>query len=210
MIKRLALIGASGHGKVVADIARANGVSDIVFYDDRWQDIEQIAGCAVVGSVADAVASNSTADYDAAVVTIGHAATRHRIQQQLNRVAAALIHSSAVVSQSAKIGVGSVIMPHAVVNADAVIGQGVIVNSGAIVEHDCVIGDFAHICPNAAVAGGVTIGDGSWIGIGSSIIQLVKIGANVTVGAGAVVIRDIPDHQTVVGNPAQPIHRKDV
>jgi sugar O-acyltransferase (sialic acid O-acetyltransferase NeuD family) len=210
MIKKLALIGASGHGKVVADIAKAIGILEIIFYDDRWQEIPHISGFEIVGSVADGLASDSENDYQAAVVTIGHSATRCRIQQQLKRVAPALVHPSAVVSPSVKIGLGSIIMPNAVINADAIIGQGVIVNSGAVIEHDCVVGDFSHICPNAALAGGVIIGNQSWIGIGSSVIQLAKVGSNVTVGAGAVVIKHIADHQTVVGNPAKSIHRKDV
>jgi len=206
VIKRLAIIGASGHGKVVADIARACGISKIVFYDDRWQELDEHYGCPVVGSVNDAIAHRAT-KYDAAVVAIGNANTRSTIQSQLQKVAPALIHPSAVFSTTATIGQGSLVMPNAVVNADTVIGHGVIINSGSVVEHDCIVGHYSHICPNAALAGGVTVGSHSWIGIGSSVIQLVSIGADVTVGAGSVVTRDIPDGHTVVGNPAKLLKR---
>ncbi|WP_411360667.1 acetyltransferase [Pseudidiomarina sp. YC-516-91] len=206
MINRLAIIGASGHGKVIADIAIACGIRDIVFYDDRWQELGEHYGCSVVGSLDDAIAAGAT-EYDAAVVAIGNARTRSTIQSQLQRLAPALIHPSAVISSTATTGQGSVVMPNAVINADTVIGDGVIINSGAVVEHDCTIGDYSHICPNAALAGSVTVGAHSWVGIGSSVIQLVTIGAHVTVGAGSVVIRDIPDGHTVAGNPAKLLKR---
>jgi sugar O-acyltransferase (sialic acid O-acetyltransferase NeuD family) len=206
MIKRLAIIGASGHGKVIADIAISCGIRDIVFYDERWQEHGEHYGCSVVGSLDNAIAAGAT-EYDAAVVAIGNTKTRSTIQSQLQRLAPALIHPSAVISSTATIGQGSVVMPNAVVNADTVIGDGVIINSGAVVEHDCKIGDYSHICPNAALAGGVTVGAHSWVGIGSSVIQLVTIGSKVTVGAGSVVIRDIPDGHTVVGNPAKFLKR---
>lgn len=204
MIKRLALIGASGHGKVIADIARANGIADIVFYDDRWQNIGELNGCSVVGSVYEAIIAPAS-KYDAAIVTIGDAVVRGSILKRLSIVAPALVHPSAYVSSTARLGMGTVVMPNAVINADAVVGDGVIINSGAVVEHDCVIDEFAHVAPNAAIGGGVHVGKYSWIGIGSSIIQSISIGDYVTVGAGSVVIRDIPHRQTVVGNPAKPM-----
>ena len=205
MTKRVALIGASGHGKVIADIAYANGFNDIVFYDDRWQNISKLYGIDVVGDVAQAI--NDSKSFDAVYVTIGDNSIRARIQEQVHNIGAALIHPSACVSSTVKLGVGTVIMPKAVINADAVIGKGVIVNTGAVIEHDCAIGDFAHISPQTALAGGVDVGTQTWIGIGSVVIQLKKIGCFTTVGAGAVVIQDIGNNQTVAGNPAKPLQR---
>lgn len=205
MTKRLALIGASGHGKAIADIAKANGYEAIVFYDDRWQEIRELYGYPVVGDVAQALVDKDC--FDAVYIAIGNSKTRGWIQQHQPKIGPALIHPSAVVSQSATLDSGTVVMPNAVINADTQIGRGVIINSGAIVEHDCIIGDFSHICPNVSIAGGVSVGEKSWVGIGSTIIQLCKIGSNVVVGAGAVVIEDIEDNQTVVGNPAKSLKR---
>ncbi|RUO37294.1 acetyltransferase [Aliidiomarina shirensis] len=204
-MKRLAILGASGHGKVVADIAKANGISDIVCFDDRWQEIKTLGEYPVVGDVAGAITGKSAFDFDAAIVTIGNPSIRAKIQNQLACIAPPLVHPSAVVSSTATLGRGTVVMANAVINADSKIGDGVIINTGAVVEHDCVIGDFSHVCPNAAIAGGVIIGRGSWVGIGSSIIQLIQIGENVTIGAGSVVIRNISDDQRVAGNPAKPL-----
>lgn len=206
MTKRLAILGASGHGKVIADIAIANGIGDIVFYDDRYEEQSTHYGFPVVGGIEHAI-SASPSDYDMAVVAIGNATLRANIQAKLQRVTPALVHPQAYVSASAKLGAGTVVMPQAVVNADTIVGEGVIINSGAVVEHDCILGDYSHICPNAAIAGGVSIGAASWIGIGSAVIQLIKIGDNVTIGAGSVVIRDVACSQTLVGNPATVIKR---
>lgn len=205
MTFRLALLGASGHGKVIADLARLNGISDIIFYDDRWQDIKELLGIPVVGSIS--MALESPSNYDKAIVSIGNARIRSDIQRKLPNLCSALIHPSAVIGSNVSIGDGSVIMANAVINADSIIGSGVIVNTGSVIEHDCRIDDFVHVCPKAAIAGNVHVDSYSWLGIGSSVIQQIKIGKHVTVGAGATVINDINDGCVVVGTPAKPLNR---
>ena len=201
-MKRLAMIGASGHGKVVADIALALGFGSITFYDDKASDIKSLGQFNIVGTTDDAIRNSKP--YDDAIVAIGNAQAREKIQQQLVKISAAIVHPAAVIGSNVELGVGTVVMPGAIINADVQIGAGVIVNSGAVIEHDCCIGDFAHICPNAAIAGGVTVGKHSWIGIGASVVQSIVIGDHVTVGAGAVVVRKVADNQTVIGTPAKP------
>ena len=116
---------------------------------------------------------------------------------------ATAIHPSAIISPSAKIGEGSVVMAGAVINADAVIGKHCIVNTGATVDHDCVIGDYCHIAPGANVSGGTHIGEGTWIGVGACVIQCLNIGKDCMIGAGSVVVKDIPDGVTAYGNPCK-------
>ena len=48
MSKKLVIIGASGHGKVVADIAKKTGYHEIVFLDDN-ENIHECGGYPVVG-----------------------------------------------------------------------------------------------------------------------------------------------------------------
>lgn len=199
-MKSIAIIGASGHGKVVADIAVANNFELIEFYDDKWPEITHLGAHRVVGRVNDAF--NLECNYDRVVVAIGSSKIRARIKNDLSKSYPALVHPLAFVGSNVIIGNGTVVMPGAIINSSTTIGKGVIINSAAVVEHDCSIGDFSHISPNAALAGGVHVGQYSWVGISASVIQMVKIGSHVTVGAGAVVIRDIKNEQTVVGNPA--------
>lgn len=205
--KKLAIVGASGHGKVVADIAECCGWRDIDFFDEAYNTGRlENAKWQVVGSFMDFISTSAV--YDGVIVAIGDNKIRKRLCEVIlanSSNLVTLIHPAAVVSHYAKIGAGSVIVAGAVVNAYAVLGIGTIVNTCASIDHDCQIGDFVHVSPGAHLAGGVKVGSCSWIGIGSSIKQQVTVGSQVRVGGGAVVINDVLDNLTVVGVPALPL-----
>jgi len=114
-----------------------------------------------------------------------------------------VIHKEANFSDYATIGTASLVCRGANINPMAVIGNGVILNTSSVVEHECVVNDFSHIAPGAVLAGNVHVGAFSFIGANAVIREGVKIGKNVLVGAGSVVIKDVPDNQIVVGNPAK-------
>ncbi|MBH0042052.1 acetyltransferase [Pseudoalteromonas sp. SWXJZ10B] len=207
MTNKLAIVGASGHGKVIADIAEQLGFI-VNFYDDAYPSKTHIEHWPIHGTCADLIALNniSTAPNDV-VVAIGNNNIRQQkilLLQQNGFNLITLIAPTAVISQYATIAQGSVVFAGAIINAFANIGIGCIVNTSAIIEHDCAIGDFTHICPNTALAGGVIIGSKSWVGIGSQIKQLIVIGENCMIGAGSTVIKNIPDNVTAFGSPAVP------
>lgn len=202
-MKRLAIVGASGHGKVVADVAMSRGYSDILFFDDQWPKIKMVGSFSIVGNVQSL--EKLWAEFDHTIVAIGKAEIRENIQSKLENIAPAMIHSSAIVGSDVSIGCGTVVMPGAIINSGTQIGKGCIINSGAVIEHDCVVGDFVHVAPKAALAGGVSVGESSWIGIGASIIQQIKIEKQVVIGAGSVVIEDVAEKTVVVGVPAKPL-----
>lgn len=203
-MKKLAVLGASGHGKVVADTAQCCGWDQVDFYDDAWPDVERNGAWCVVGD--SAALYTRLQDYQGVVVAIGNNAVRHQKLVDLIDAAApvvSLIHPAAVVSQYASIGPGSVVFAGAVVNAGAKIGLGAILNTGCSVDHDCVLGDSVHISPGARLAGAVNVGERSWIGIGACVKQLIKVGRDVIVGAGAAVVSDVTDSVVVTGVPAR-------
>lgn len=195
-MKKLVIIGASGHGKVIADIAVRNGYEEIVFLDDNDQR-KECAGFPIVGKSSDA--NNIPGDK---IVAIGNAIIRERIQKGLNDVAT-LIHPSAVISRRTEIGEGTVIMAGAVVNSDTVIGKGCIINTGATVDHDCRTDDYVHVSVGAHVAGTCEIGIRTWIGAGATISNNINICGDCMIGAGAVVIKDIKIPGTYIGVPAK-------
>lgn len=200
-MKSLAILGASGHGKVVADIAEQCGYSDIFFFDDFQQG--NIEHWNIVGDTVKLL--NQCKLYDAVFVGIGNNKIREEKTVALINTGCyicTLIHPSATVSKHTVIGAGSLLCANAVINPFTTIGLGAIINTGATIDHDCQLNDFVHISPGAHLAGNVQVGSHTWIGIGASVIQQVIIGNNVIIGAGAAVINDIPDAVTAVGTPA--------
>lgn len=203
-MSKIAILGASGHGKVVADIAELNGYNTIDFFDDRFPALSGLEHWRVLGSTEDLL--QRALDYDAVLVAIGNNAIRlakHHHLLQVGATLGTLIHPSAVISRYAKVGVGSVIMANCVINAFSKIGEASIINTAATIDHDCILADGVHVSPGANLAGGVSVGESSWLGIGCQVKQLITIGNAVVVGAGATVVSNIDDHKTVVGSPAK-------
>lgn len=203
-MRQLAILGASGHGKVVADCAELCGWSSISFFDDAWPDKTSNGAWSIAGDSRSLLRRLS--EFDGVLVAIGNNQIRSAKLQELVEGGArvpVLIHPSAVVSRYVEIGAGSVLFAGAVVNVDCHIGTGAIINTAASIDHDCRLGNAVHISPGARLAGGVRVGDRSWVGIGASVKQLVEIGADVTVGAGAAVISNIPDDCLAIGVPAR-------
>ena len=201
----IVILGASGHGKVAADIACLNGYEQIVFLDDDTSK-HRNGIYPVVGTISDFLRSYTAtsmcqSDFDV-FVAIGNNSIRKQISEQLPVKAVTLIHPAAVIDRTAVIGSGSIVMAGAIVNADARIGNGCIINTGASADHDCVLGDYVHISPGTHIAGTVNIGEKTWFGVGSCCVNNVNIAADCVVGAGAVVVEDITGRGTYVGCPA--------
>ena len=209
-MSNLLILGAGGHAKVVAETALASGfASSISFLDDRCTGLDSclpVLGWPVIGPLPLALMGETSSRFDAAVVAIGHSATRLHWIHQLQDAGfdlPVLIHPTAWVSPSAQIGPASVAFAQVAVQAHSSIGIGAILNTGCSVDHDTQLADGVHICPGARLAGDVDVGPRSWIGIGSSVNQKVSIGSDVTVGAGSVVVCDLPSSVTAVGVPAR-------
>lgn len=197
--------GASGHGKVIVDILRANGIQVAGFLDDDPQKSGDVYGLKVLGN-AKWLTEQSAGHTITVALGIGDNFARRAVAERCIAQGAHLltaVHPSATIAASATISPGTVIMPHGVVNADAMIRQGAIINTGAIVEHDCHVGDFTHLSPRAAIGGHVQIGNFSWLGMGSTVIPNRKVGTGSIIGAGATVIHDVGDWAVAIGTPAR-------
>jgi sugar O-acyltransferase (sialic acid O-acetyltransferase NeuD family) len=200
----LLIIGAGGHGKVVADTALLLGWINVAFLDDRAASLGSQLGLPVVGTLGDLTAQKR--EFSSAIVAVGDASLRLELtdrSRQSGFEVVSIVHPMAYVSKFASIGPGCVVFAQSAINAGAKLGSACIVNTGATVDHDCIIGDGVHICPGAHLAGDVRVGDRSWIGIAATIRQGIAIGCNATVGAGAAVVADVANGSTVAGVPAR-------
>ncbi len=204
-MKRIAIMGASGHCKVIAEIALDNGYDDIVFVDLN-PTIDMLGEYPVADEDTDL--DNFLRDGYDFIVGIGDAKIRRKVQEKLLSKGAnivTLIHPNATIAYDAHIGLGSVVMAGAVVNPGTKIGDGCIINTCASVDHDNTIGDYVHVSVGAHTAGTVAIGDNSWIGIGAVISNNLSVCSDVTIGAGAVVVKNIIKPGTYIGVPAKNI-----
>ena len=203
---KVIVYGAGGHGKVVGDILLARKDPSFAgFVDDRAElQGSTILGYPVFGD-GDWLQREASKMRVAVALGVGDNFARQRLVEKClawGTELATLVHPTASVSGSARLGPGTVVMAQVAINPDAKIGSGVIVNTGAIVEHDVVIGDYAHVAPNAAMGGASSLGDYSFLGLNAAVRQCVIIGSQSIIGAGAVVVRDIPDHVVAFGVPA--------
>lgn len=193
MNRNVVIVGASGHGRVIADIVQACNDTIVGFLDDDENK-------ETLGKIADWEKYKD----NEFIIGIGDSEIRERISGMMDGVRwYTAIHPSAIVSSTAIIGEGTAIMPNAVVNAGSIIGRHTIINSGAIVEHDNQIGDFSHISVGAKLGGTVNIGNHTWVGIGAVVGNNKSVCGNCIIGAGAVVVKDIMEAGVYLGVPAK-------
>lgn len=201
MGKKLIIIGASGHGKVVANIAKLSGYEKVEFLDDSDTRIS-CGNYNVVGKVED-FKKYKDCDF---IVGIGNAAIREKIQNMIINdgcKVVTLIHPKAVVADDTELGVGIVVMAGAVINSGSSIGNGAIINPCSSVDHDCTVEDFVHVSVGTHVAGTVHIAKKTWIGAGATVSNNININVTCMIGAGAVVVSNIEQEGTYVGVPAK-------
>ena len=203
-MNRLIIIGAGGHGKVIADIALKNGYKNICFADDHIKG--DVMGFPIIRTCDDIESLNDgSTDF---IIGIGNNAVRKTMAETYNLNWVSIVHPSAQIAFNAEIGKGTVVMANAVVNVCSTVGEHCIINTGAIVEHDNVIENYAHISPNVALGGIVHIGALSHIGIGATVKNNTDICSDCTIGAGAVVVKNIQEPGIYIGVPIRKVVNK--
>lgn len=211
---RILIVGAGGHGQVVADILHEQFVaregSESVVPELAFLDADpsllgtRIVGIPVVGTPDDLPGT----EHAGIVIALGDNRGRADLAREIlgaDTKQVSAVHPSAIVARSVRLGAGVMICAGAVVNPETDIGDGVIVNTGSSIDHHCSIAAFAHIAPGAHLGGTVTIGTGALVGLGASVLPNAVVGEWAVVGAGAVVVNDVAPGSTVLGCPAGPV-----
>jgi sugar O-acyltransferase (sialic acid O-acetyltransferase NeuD family) len=204
---RLVVLGAGGHGKVVADAARAAGTQVLAFADaNPARRGKEVSGLPVLDGELEALRAFCEHEGAQTVVAIGENATRRRIFEALQAAGVSLanvVHPSAVLAPEVTLGIGVVILAGAIVNVTTVIGDNAIINTGVRLDHDNTLGAHAHVSPGVCTGGEVKIGEGTHLGVGVSVRNQVSIGAWSVIGVGAAVVSDLPDRVVAYGVPAR-------
>jgi sugar O-acyltransferase (sialic acid O-acetyltransferase NeuD family) len=195
IIKKLAIIGAGGHGKVVGEIALLNNYQSINFFDDKFNRIKEFP-FNILGNLK--YLKDHLKDYDFFFVAIGDNHLRHDKIEWLKKEKVniiSLVHPKSVISKLSSLDIGTCVMANAVVNAGSLIKEGVIINTSASIDHDCIIEEYAHISPNCSLSGSIKIGKFSHLGTGTSVQPGISVGNNVKTGIGSKIYKDILDNK---------------
>lgn len=207
-MKRLAIIGAGDLGLQLANLAKSTGEYELAGYFDDTRAAGSLVGDAPVLGGVDAIeALHGQGLFDCVVVAIGykHLAVRRGLHQRLrDRIPfATLVHPSAIIDPSCRIGAGAVVYPGCVLDMEVELGQNALLNVGCVIAHHSRIGDDCFLSPAVSVAGFVTVGPGCVLGIGTVVIDNLGITAGTRTGAGAVVTRSIEAPGLYLGIPAR-------
>ena len=194
-MKKIAIIGAGGHGKVIGEIALLDQYNTIDFFDDQISQFKDFP-FTVQGNLIDL--KNKIKNYDAFFVAIGDNKIRHDkiswLREEKVKIVN-LIHPKSTISKFSSLGLGTCVMANAVINPGTLIKDGVIINTSASIDHDCIIEDFSHISPNCSLSGNVNVGKFSHLGTGTSVHPGINVGQNVKTGVGSKIYKDILDNK---------------
>jgi sugar O-acyltransferase (sialic acid O-acetyltransferase NeuD family) len=200
MNKKLAIIGAGGHGKVVGEIAFLNHYDIIDFYDDKVNEIKMFP-FQICGTLNDF--KDKLRNYDSFFVAIGNNQMRYNHTEWLKKEKVnlvSLVHPKSTISKFSFLGKGSSVMANAVINPGALIKESVIINTSSSIDHDCVIDNFSHISPNCSLSGNVQVGKFTHLGTGTVVHPGISIGNNVKTGIGSKIYKDILDGEVIKNN----------
>ena len=203
MKRKLLIIGAGGHGKVIADIALKMCKWEIIEFLDDNQNLTNSLGLRIIGKTTEFIDYIDEYDF---FVAIGDNKIRKEKQERLEKAGASipkLIHPSAQIAEEVSIGYGTAVMAGVIINSSTNIGKGCIINTGSTIDHDNHIHDFVHVSPGSNLAGNVEVGEECWLGIGCTLINNIKITKGSIIGAGSVVVKHIHEKGVYIGIPAE-------
>ena len=200
--KKLVIIGAGSHSSVVADAAKLMGYS-VEGYIDPFNIKSKIEKKILSFSSIKKIKNKVKI-----IIAVGDNKKRSKLYSYYKKNLfsyAKVIHPSAIVANSVKIGEGTFVSAGSILNANTKILNNSIINSGSIIEHDSLVKNHAHIAPGVKIGGNSIVGNLCLIGIGSVLIDYIDIGENTIVGAGSVVIKNLKKNSKFIGIPAKEI-----
>ncbi len=198
MSEQVMIIGAGGHGRVIADIIKKSGDTVVGFLDNDTQKP------GVLGSVSDCFKYPDKKF----VIAIGNNGIRKKLAMEYPDLSYyTAVHPAAVIGENVTVGKGTVIMANAVINPGTQVGEHCILNTASVTEHDCRLSDFVHLSPGAVLCGTVTVGEGCHIGANAVVRNNISIEKDIVVGCGGAVVKNLEQPGVYIGVPAKRIEK---
>ena len=215
MLANIAIIGSSGHAKVIIDIVERQGLYKIAGLIDRYRELgEQTAGYKVLGNEIDLPNLQSRLEIKGVLVAIGENFARSQVVAHVQKLCPDIefvraIHPRACIGNNVDIGEGTVVMAGAIVNSTSSIGKFCILNTNSSLDHDSVMKGFSSLAPGVITGGNCNIGSHSAVGIGAILANGITVGEHTIIGAGSTVLDAIDSHVVAYGTPARIIRRRE-
>lgn len=213
-MKNIAIVGSSGHAKVIIDIVEREGKYKISGLLDQFRKVgEQTLGYEILGQEEDLPRLTKYQSIEGAIVAIGDNFVRSRMAARIAELCPDLcfvsaIHPKAIIARDVSIGEGTVIMAGVSVSPCCSIGRHCILNTNSSLDHDSSMEHFSSLAPRATTGGKCRIGEHSAISIGAILIDGVQVGEHTVIGAGSVVLRNIDPYKVAYGTPARVVRER--
>ncbi len=209
-MKRLAVIGAGDLGQHIAHYATVDDQFELAgFFDDYHAPGERVELGSVLGRIQHSEQSYAKAQFDEILIGVGYKHfefRKHIYEQLIGQIPfAKLIHSSAYVDPTCRVGNGVVILPGCTLDRNVVVEDNVFLNVGCVVAHDTTIRAHSFLGPHVGISGASQVGECCFVGVGATIMDHVNVCRDTLVGAGAVVTRNITQPGIYIGCPAKPL-----
>ena len=216
MKKKIVVIGASGHAKVIIDIIEREDKYEVLGLIDSYKEKGgKTFGYAILGTEKILPQLIEEEDLFGGFLAIGDNYIRKELFFKIKKIQPNFryinaIHPHAVIGAKVKIGKGVVIMPGVIVNTQSKIDDFCILNTKSTLDHECRMREFSSLGPGTNVGGNVSIGECTAISLGAKVIENITIGKHAVIGAGALVIRNVGDFKIAFGVPAKEVRTREI
>lgn len=204
---KIAIIGAAELGKLIASHAVNDSNFTVAGYYDDFNRDKTFNNYPLLGNSSTIVNDYTAKKFDAVIMGIGYSRmnSRAEIFEKLKGHVpfCNVIHSSAYVDSTCKLGEGIFILPGVVLDLDVIIEDNVLLNTGVIIAHHTTVKKHTFIAPGVNVAGLVEIGERCFIGIGAIIKDCLQIAKSSIIGAGSLVLENTEENSVSVGSPSR-------
>jgi sugar O-acyltransferase (sialic acid O-acetyltransferase NeuD family) len=215
-MKKIIIFGKGGHAKIVLDtIKLIKNYKAIGFISDKEYSTsfsKQIKYLGLIKDLNKIIKKQNSKDLFG-IIGIGNNIMRKKISLKVKKINKNfkwinVVHPSVVISPSATIGVGNIILAGSIICAETKIYNHVSINTGSYIDHNNTFHNFSSTGPGVVTGGNVKIGESSFLGIGCTIKHKIFIGTNTIIGGQAFVCKNCKPNSLYYGVPAKRIRQR--